>query len=216
LIGEDRVKANYLDADLGVPIHGAAEDIAHELAVSSNLKGIPRAIYDRVLADMYFDANGPGPGHGSTDWAISQGFGDSTDYQAFFISICRASHIPARFQVGYSLPLQKGSGFVSGLHSWAHFYRQGSGWFPLDLAAADLDPGRADYYFGHLSTNRVTLSCGRDILLDPVQAGSPLSFFSHPYAEQGGLDVSLDLDIRFQDLPILTALPSKKELGYWP
>lgn len=213
---EERVMQNYLDADLGVPVRGAAADIAAEVAATVERIELPRALYDRVLNDMRFDTSGSGPGHGSTDWAISEGYGDSTDYQAFFISASRASMIPARFQVGYLLPLERGSGEVLNLHSWSHFYMQGTGWFPIDLALADLDPARADFFFGHLTTNRVALSCGRDIQLQPVQAGGGLSFIHQPYAEQGGLDVDLQVRTLFQDLPTLTAMPPNTDYGIWP
>ncbi len=213
---EERVNQYYLDSDLGVPIRGAAADIAAEVAAETERIDLPRALYDRVLNDMRFDTSGFGPGHGSTDWAISEGYGDSTDYQAYFISASRASMIPARFQVGYLLPLERGSGDVGVLHSWSHIYKQGVGGFPLDLALADLDPQRADYFFGHLTTNRVALSCGRDIQLQPVQAGGALSFIHEPYAEQGGLDVKLQIRTYFQDLPTLHAMPPNTEYGIWP
>ncbi len=213
---EERIMQHYLDADLGVPIRGAAAEIAIEVAAEVEPIELPRALYDRVLTDMRFDTSGSGPGHGSTDWAISEGYGDSTDYQAFFISASRASMIPARFQVGYLLPLERGSGEVQALHSWSHIYLQGTGWFPLDLALADLDPVRVDYFYGHLTTNRVAMSCGRDIQLLPVQAGGGLSFINQPYAEQGGLDVPLQTRVLFQDLPTLTAMPPNTDYGIWP
>jgi hypothetical protein len=213
---EERIMQHYLDADLGVPIRGEAAEIAAEVGAAAEPIDLPRALYDRVLADMRFDTSGSGPGHGSTDWAISEGYGDSTDYQAFFISTTRASMIPARFQVGFLLPLERGSGQVEALHSWSHIYMQGTGWFPVDLALADLDPVRADYFYGHLTTNRIAMSCGRDIQLQPVQSGGGLSFIHQPYAEQGGLDVPLQIRTLFQDLPTLTAMPPNTNYGIWP
>lgn len=215
-LDEEHIMQHYLDSDLGVPVRGAAAEIAAEVAAEVDRIDLPRALYNRVLADMRFDTSGSGPGHGSTDWAISEGYGDSTDYQAFFISTSRASMIPARFQVGYLLPLDRGSGEVGGLHSWSHIYLQGTGWYPLDLALADLDPARADYFYGHLTTNRVAMSCGRDIQLQPVQAGGALSFIHQPYAEQGGLDVPLEVQVTFQDLPTLHAMPPNTDYGIWP
>ncbi|NQU50509.1 MAG: transglutaminase domain-containing protein [Planctomycetes bacterium] len=213
---EEIVMQNYLDSDLGVPVRGAAAEIAREVAASVEPIDFSRALYDRVLADMRFDTSGSGPGHGSTDWAVSEGYGDSTDYQAFYISASRSNMIAARFQVGYLLPLERGRGDITDVHSWNHIYQQGTGWFPMDLALADQDPIRTDYFYGHLTTNRIGISCGRDIQLDPIQSGGGLSFVQKPYAEQGGLDVPVLVRTHFQDLPTLTSLQPNTEYGIWP
>ncbi len=57
---------------------------------------------------------------------------------------------------------------------------------PVDISEADKDPAKTDYFFGGHSDNRVTLSVGRDLMLEPKQAGEPLNYFVNPYAEVGG------------------------------
>ncbi len=43
-----------------------------------------------------------------------------------------------------------------------------------------------EYYFGNLTEDRVQFTTGRDIDLEPRQAGPALNFFIYPYAEVGG------------------------------
>ena len=42
------------------------------------------------------------------------------------------------------------------------------------------------YFWGAWDAYRVKLAVGRDIVLNPVQAGQPLNTFGYPYAEIGG------------------------------
>ena len=48
------------------------------------------------------------------------------------------------------------------------------------------------YYFGNLTTDRVTFSTGRDIDLVPKQAGPPLNFFIYPHVEVDGKPLAKD------------------------
>ena len=43
-----------------------------------------------------------------------------------------------------------------------------------------------EYYWGGIDPYRVKLAMGRDIVLNPPQAGAPLNTFGYPYAEVGG------------------------------
>jgi hypothetical protein len=45
---------------------------------------------------------------------------------------------------------------------------------------------KQDYFFGAIDTNRLMMSLGRDIRLNPPQKGEPLSYFVYPYAELDG------------------------------
>ena len=60
------------------------------------------------------------------------------------------------------------------------------GWVPVDISEADKNPSRGDFFFGGLTDNRVRLSYGRDLVLDPVQEGPALNFFVDPYLEVEG------------------------------
>jgi hypothetical protein len=61
-------------------------------------------------------------------------------------------------------------------------------------------PDRREYFFGGHTSNRVTLSTGRDILLEPRQAGAPLNYFLNPYAEGDGRPVKAEKAWTYRDL----------------
>jgi len=68
-----------------------------------------RAIYDYVLGHMKYDKSGTGWGLGDTNHACDVGKGNCTDFHALFMSLCRASGIPAGFEIGLYLPYERGS-----------------------------------------------------------------------------------------------------------
>lgn len=145
-----------------------------------------RAIYDYVLSTMRYDKSGEGWGQGDIFWACDAKRGNCTDFHALFIGLCRAAGIPAKFAIGFPLPADRGRGDVGGYHCWAEFFLKGRGWIPVDASEAWKDPARRDYFFGAHDENRVQLTVGRDLLLDPPQAGEPLNYFIYPYVEVDG------------------------------
>src|SRR4029450_3342146 len=67
------------------------------------------------------------------------------------------------------------------------WYEDATGdWHPVDASEADKDPSRKEYFFGTICCNRVALSRGRDLVLEPPQAGEPLNFFIYPDVGGGG------------------------------
>src|SRR5262249_53865285 len=66
---------------------------------------VARQAYDHVMAKMKYDkpANS-GWGRGSTEWACKEGFGNCTDFHAYFMSLARTENIPCRFTMGVPLP----------------------------------------------------------------------------------------------------------------
>jgi hypothetical protein len=61
----------------------------------------------------------------------------------------------------------------------AEFYDAKRGWLPVDASEAK-KKGLKEAYFGSLPNDRVEFSAGRDIVLDPAQAGEPLNYFVYP------------------------------------
>ncbi|MFN3484911.1 MAG: transglutaminase-like domain-containing protein [Planctomycetota bacterium] len=160
-----------------------------------------RAIYDYVLEKMTYDKNHPGWGRGSTRHACEVGKGNCTDFHALFNSLCRAAGIASGFEIGLYLPYEKGKVEpLGGYHCWAFFRVPGKTWVPIDASEGDNVPGRRDYFFGNHTSNRVTLSTGRDIVLEPRQAGEPLNYFLNPYAEADGKPVKTDKVWSYRDL----------------
>ena len=147
---------------------------------------LARLLYDRVDEHVKYDKSKPGYGRGDVLWVCDSRFGNCTDFHSLFISLARAKGIPARFEIGFSVPEKRGEGPITGYHCWAFFWLDKQGWVPVDISEADKNPAMKEYYFGNLTENRVTFSQGRDLTLVPKQAGEPLNFFIYPYVEVDG------------------------------
>lgn len=160
-----------------------------------------KAIYDYVLGHMTYDKTGTGWGRGDTNHACDVGKGNCTDFHALFMSLSRAAGVPAGFEIGLYLPYEKGKKDekLGGYHCWAFFRVPGRTWVPVDISEASKMKDKADYFFGAHTSNRVTLSVGRDIVLEPAQAGEPLNYFLAPYAEADGKPVATSKDWSFTD-----------------
>jgi hypothetical protein len=160
-----------------------------------------RAIYDYVLSRMTYDKNHQGWGLGSTKHACEVGKGNCTDYHALFNSLCRAQGIASGFEIGLYLPYErKKDEPLGGYHCWAFFRVPGKTWVPVDCSEADRFSQYREWFFGGHTSNRVTLSTGRDITLVPKQDGAPLNYFLNPYAEADGKPVKTGKDWAYKDL----------------
>jgi transglutaminase-like putative cysteine protease len=176
----------FLEPDRLVPIAGKPLELLKDKKLPKDQTDLARLLYDLVNHHMKYSKQGEGWGRGDAVWACDSRFGNCSDFHSLFISLARSQKIPAKFEMGFPLPLQPGSGTVGGYHCWAKFRPQGQGWIPVDISEANKDPKKADYYFGHLSPNRIAFSVGRDLNLVPRQDGPPLNFFIYPYVEVGG------------------------------
>ncbi len=160
-----------------------------------------KAIYDYVLANMRYDKSGTGWGTGSTEYACAVGRGNCTDFHSLFNSLCRAEGIASEFEIGLYLPYERNASEpVGGYHCWASFRVPGRTWVPVDCSEAWREPARRDFFFGGHTNNRVTLSVGRDLTLEPEQAGEPLNYFVDPYGEADGKPVTAKKIWSYQDL----------------
>ncbi|MCI0447299.1 transglutaminase-like domain-containing protein, partial [bacterium] len=172
-----------------------------------------KSIYSYVLGNMTYDKLLPGWGKGDTERACKLKKGNCTDFHSLFISLARASGIPARFVIGFPLP-ESSTGSVSGYHCWAEFYLAGHGWVPVDPSEASKtkDEYRREYLFGNLDPDRIEFTNGRDIKLDPPQAGEPLNYFVYPYAEADGVQVSnTTIKLDYQNLPAEAIAKNKND-----
>lgn len=156
-----------------------------------------RGIYDAVIQQVAYDKTVPGWGRGDTRRVCLLGKGNCTDFHSLFISMARASRIPARFKIGVMIP-QDASGTIPGYHCWAEFFVPGRGWVPVDASEAWKHPERADDYFGARDANRLLISVGRDIELVPRQQGEPINIFLYPYVEIDGREApGIETEFRF-------------------
>ena len=182
----DPAVARFLRADRLVPITGSPAELAKQ-ETRGAVMPLQKAhlIYDYVVRTMRYDKSGTGWGRGDTLWACDSKRGNCTDFHSLFASMARSQEIPVRFGIGFQLPAGKHEGSIPGYHCWADFYADNA-WIPVDISEAWNDQSKKDYFFGAHDENRVQFSVGRDIRLNPVQAGEPLNYFVYPYVESDG------------------------------
>ncbi len=143
-----------------------------------------KAIYDYVFDNMSYDKSIAGWGDGNVARACDMKTGNCTDFHSLFISLCRASQIPAKFYMG--VPFMKETLQHTSYHCWAAFYDENLGWIPVDISEAWKDPSLKEYYFGNINDARIELTQGRDLVLEPRQKGDALNYFVYPYVEIDG------------------------------
>jgi transglutaminase-like putative cysteine protease len=190
----------FLQPDRRVPLQGViAELSAQETRGIQDPLERARAIYDYVVATMRYDKSGTGWGNGDAIWACTSKRGNCTDFHSLLIGMMRAAGIPARFEIGFPLPVDKHDGSIPGYHCWAQFYVERYGWIPVDASEAWKHPEKRNYFFGAHDDNRLQFTVGRDIRLDPPQRGDPLNYFIYPYAELDGKPLAVESNFSFQD-----------------
>jgi transglutaminase-like putative cysteine protease len=198
--GEDM--SNYLKANRLVTISDRIKGISSDITKDKNTTiDKARAIYDYVFDKMAYDKSGEGWGRGDTEYACDIAKGNCTDFHSLFISLARASSIPARFKIGFPVPKDKDSGSIGGYHCWAEFYDKERGWIPVDISEAKKHPENKEYFFGNVCENRVELTVGRDLKLNPAQKGEDLNFFVYPYIEiDGAVHTSFKKGFSFKNI----------------
>jgi transglutaminase-like putative cysteine protease len=186
-----------------IPLDGVIRQIAEQEG-----KGLPdadtkaHAFYEYVVRTMKYDKSGEGWGRGDAVWACTNQRGNCTDFHSLFIGMAMSQGIPARFSIGFPIPPGGDSGDIPGYHCWAEYYSGAHGWVPMDASEAKKS-GKTDAYFGALPNDRVQFSTGRDLRLDPPQAGPPLNYFVYPYIEIDGApgpDLKPTVQVHFERL----------------
>lgn len=172
-----------------IPLDGKVAAIAAALETPQDPRQAARALYDHTLERMRYDkpADRPGWGRGDAEWACDARFGNCTDFHSYFMGLARTKGLPARFEMGFPVPAGDAEeAEVGGYHCWAYVWIEGHGWLPVDISEADKQPGKSDFFFGRLDADRVTMSGGRDVVLEPAPAAGPLNYFVYPHAEVDG------------------------------
>ena len=192
----------FLRSNRLVPLDGLIGELSRkQTAGAESDLDKARRIYDYVVSTMSYDKSGEGWGRGDALFACDVKKGNCTDFHALLIGMMRAAEIPARFEIGFPLPAEKGRGDIGGYHCWAQFSLEGVGWVPVDASEAWKDPARKDYFFGAHDEHRVHFTTGRDLLLDDDRQGEPLNYFIYPWAEVDGESVEpLEKRFWFRDL----------------
>jgi len=180
-----------LEPDALVPTTGLPAELAAKVtAGKTETLDKARSIYDYVFTTMRYDKTGTGWGRGDVLYACDAKKGNCTDFHSLFIAMARAEDIPARFEIGFPLPADKHASEIAGYHCWAEFFDSSQGWIPVDISEAWKHQEKRDYFFGAHDANRVQFTVGRDLELNPKQAGKPLNYFIYPCVEVGGKEFS--------------------------
>ena len=184
---------------------GAAKEYAAKITNGKNSTlEKARAIYDWIVDNMRRDPDVKGCGPGEVDVLLEKLGGKCADIHSVFVTLARAAGIPAREVFGIRLPKGKEGDMTKAQHCWAEFHQPGYGWVvvdPADVRKAILEKKMTveeakplrEYYFGAVDESRVAFGTGRDLVLNPPQAGVPLNYFMYPYAEADGKPLSEDL-----------------------
>ena len=195
--------AEYLRPTSLGPIDGEVKKLAD--SITRGKKTVlekAKALYDWTCENTYRDPKTIGCGKGDVCALLQKPGGKCTDISSVYIALCRAAGVPAREVFGVRLGKKTEEDITTWQHCWAEIFVPGYGWVPADPAdvrkamlVEKLDPKDAktkeyhDYFWGGIDAYRVAIATGRDLVLNPPQAGGPLNTFGYPYAEVGGKSV---------------------------
>jgi transglutaminase-like putative cysteine protease len=215
----DRARlAKYLAPNTHVIINDRIKSLAKGVVgQEENPVVMARKLYDWELKNIDYwvkdPANKKASPVGSTEYCLSTGTGNCTDFHSLWTSLARASGIPTRLVYGSFFKAElDGQDADQSYHCWPEFFVPGTGWVPHDVAVADIfadkypvndanaklvrlttgdgyngpDPSKVEYYFGNLDERRVTWSRGRDLTLSPKQDGGPVNALAKAYVEVDG------------------------------
>ncbi|MGA6993659.1 MAG: transglutaminase domain-containing protein [Candidatus Deferrimicrobiaceae bacterium] len=186
-------------------LQGTEKELAEKITAGKNTNYEKAfAIYDWIVENMFRDPNTKGCGIGDVDTLARTLGGKCGDIHSVYVAIARASGLPAREVFGIRIPSGKEGEMTKAQHCWAEWYSPGYGWVvvdPADIRKAILEkkitleqatPLR-EYLFGAVDESRIAVGTGRDLVLNPPQAGEPLNYFMYPYAEADGKSLNEDL-----------------------
>ncbi|MCS5488928.1 transglutaminase-like domain-containing protein [Algoriphagus limi] len=188
----------YLVSNRLMPIGGRFEEIAKEVLgpkINDSHLIQARALYDYIIDNMRYMKFGD-YGNGDSNYACDSKTGNCSEFHSFFISLARSVGIPARFAIGASIPSDRDEGGIDGYHCWAEFYAEGK-WWPVDISEANKYTALATYYFGRHPANRIELSRGRDLEVNPGPESGPINFIAFPYLEIDGKEVKANSSFSF-------------------
>ncbi len=188
----------YLEPERLIPDDERFAAIAREVIEGKDTDLVrARAIYDHTIDRMSYMKYGDGWGKGDAVYACDVRTGNCSDFHSYFIALCRAVEIPARFFIGAAIPSERNEGGVDGYHCWAEFYADGK-WWPVDISEGDKYSSLATYYFGHHPANRFKLSKGRDLAVEPGPQAGPINLLAYPVLEIDGKPARADVEFFFK------------------
>ncbi len=165
--------------------------LANEICASeTNVVKQARMIYDYVIdhSNHYSLPSAPqSSGKGSALYCLDAGGGGCSDQHALFIALARARGIPTRLQFGMRLPEKnEGKEADAGYRCWVQYFVPNYGWISSDVSAGDTTPTERERFASGLDCRRVHFSEGRDLQLNPPQAGGRVNLLIGAYVEVDG------------------------------
>jgi Transglutaminase-like superfamily len=160
----------FLQPDRRVPLQG----IIAELSVQET-RGIQdplakaRAIYNYVVATMRYDKSGSGWGNGDAMWACTAKRGNCTDFHSLFIRMMRAAGIPARFEIGFSLPTDQHDGVCRDITAGR------SSTLSLTAGSRWMHQKRGSILTGRITSSGRTTTIACSLLSDEISGSTHLS-----------------------------------------
>ncbi|QXE92077.1 transglutaminase-like domain-containing protein [Geomonas subterranea] len=192
--------AEYLKPTSLGPVDGEVKKLAEGIVKGkTTVLEKAKAIYDWACENMYRDPATVGCGKGDVCELLKKPGGKCTDISSVYIALARAAGVPAREVFGLRLGKKAEEDITTWQHCWVEFFLPGTGWVPVDPADVrkamlveklELKDAKTreyrDYFWGGIDPYRFKIASGRDVVLNPQQAGAPLNTFGYPYAEVGG------------------------------
>lgn len=184
---KSEIDPRYLESSALMPVGRRFRELALE-AIGEKKKDShlmqARAIYDYIIDNMKYMKYGD-YGKGDSIYACDTKTGNCTEFHSLFISMARSVGIPARFSIGAAIPSDRNEGGIDGYHCWAEFYAEGK-WWPVDISEGNKYTALSTYYFGRHPANRIELSSGRDLVLNPGPEAGAVNFMAYPVLEIDG------------------------------
>ena len=192
--------ADYLKPTSLGPVGGEVRKLADSIVKGKKtVLEKAKAVYDWTCENMYRDPATVGCGKGDVCELLKKPGGKCTDISSVYVALARAAGVPAREVFGLRLGKKAEEDITTWQHCWVEFFLPGTGWVPVDPADVrkamlveklELKDAKTrdyrDYFWGGIDPYRFKLASGRDLVLNPPQAGAPLNTFGYPYAEVGG------------------------------
>ncbi|QWV99274.1 transglutaminase domain-containing protein [Geomonas nitrogeniifigens] len=192
--------AEYLKPTSMGPVDGEVKKLADSIVKGkTTVLDKAKAIYDWACENMYRDPATVGCGKGDVCELLKKPGGKCTDISSVYIALARAAGVPAREVFGLRLGKKAEEDVTTWQHCWVEFFLPGTGWVPVDPADVrkamlveklELKDAKTseyrEYFWGGIDPYRFKIASGRDLVLNPPQAGAPLNTFGYPYAEVGG------------------------------
>jgi rhodanese-related sulfurtransferase/transglutaminase-like putative cysteine protease len=191
--------ALYLGPTRLGPLDGEVRKLADRITKGKHgVLAKARAIYDWTVDNTYRDPDTRGCGVGDVFRLLREPGGKCADISSIYVALARGAGVPAREVFGIRMGKTASQEITTWQHCWAEFYLPGYGWVPVDPAdvrkmmlAKNLDLTAPEtkeyrrYFMGGVDPYRIKLGEGRDLRLNPPQAGEPVNYLMYPFAQIG-------------------------------